>query len=446
MIGAFRDAAAPIRPAALYIAALALVPPFLNPVTFFPSDVPRLLLYTVPVAIPLAITALRPPGAPMTPAIGPRGRLFGRIAGGLALLCAVAPLVLVDRYRRADLTGARDGPLVLAAAHETLRTARRLARGEEVVLDPAERRFVWGESHASEMDRMRWFLRDGWGQRAHYGTGEVTMHEPRATLLLPVLEPRAMTAEIHAQAPRTAVLDAAVNGRLIGSWAVGPDSGPQAFAVPAEALFRGDNEVIDRVPRRRGGRAAAAGGLPVTVYTIGHSTRSIGELVALLEESGIRRLLDVRRFPGSRRHPQFARDALSAALAERGIAYGHEPDLGGMREPRPDSPNTAWRVAAFRGYADHMASPEFRAALGRVRAAAAGERVAVMCAEAVPWRCHRQLVADALVAAGDEVRHVLGPGDVRPHALHPSARPTAEGLLVYPGDGAHAQATLFGAR
>ncbi len=90
---------------------------------------------------------------------------------------------------------------------------------------------------------MRWFLGDGWGQRAHYGTGEVTMHDAAASLLLPVMEPRAMTVEIHAQAPRSVVLDAAVNGRVLGSWAVGPESGPQAFAVPAEALFRGDNEI-----------------------------------------------------------------------------------------------------------------------------------------------------------------------------------------------------------
>ena len=243
VLGAFRAAAAPIRPVALYIAALALVPPFLNPVTFFSSDVPRLLLYTAPVAIPLAVTALRPPGAPMSVSMGPRRRVLGRIAAGLALACAVVPLAVVDRYRRADLTGPRDGPYVLAVVHETLRAARRLARGEEVVLDPAERTFVWGESHASEMDRMRWFLRDGWGQRAHYGTGEVTMHEPRASLLLPVLEPRALVAEVHAQAPRGTVLDAAVNGRVVGSWAVGPESGPHAVAVPAEALFRGDNEV-----------------------------------------------------------------------------------------------------------------------------------------------------------------------------------------------------------
>ena len=239
--GAFRAAAAPIRPAALYIAALALVPPFLNPVTFFSSDVPRLLLYTAPVAIPLAITAFRPPGPPMAPSAWLRDRRVGLVAWALAAVCALAPLAIVDRYRRADLTGPRDGPYVLAVAHETGRVARRLARGEEVVLDPAERRFVWGESHASEMDHMRWFLREGWGQRAHYGTGEVTMHEAQASLLLPVTEPRALAVAIEAQAPRATVLDAAVNGRLVGTWAVGPETGPQTLRVPADALFRGDN-------------------------------------------------------------------------------------------------------------------------------------------------------------------------------------------------------------
>jgi hypothetical protein len=255
VLGTFRNAAAPIRPVALYIAALALVPPFLNPVTFFSSDVPRLLLYTVPVAIPLAITALRPPGPPLAAPEWLRGRRLGPATAALAAVCALAPLAMVDRYRRADLSGPRDGPYVLAVSHETGRAARRLARGEEIVLDPRERRFVWGESHPSEMDRMRWFLRDGWGQRAHYGTGEVVMHEPRASLLLPVMEPRRLAVEVHVQAPERTVLDAAVNGRVIGSWAAGPESGPHALDVPAAALFRGDNELTlaarDGVPGAR---------------------------------------------------------------------------------------------------------------------------------------------------------------------------------------------------
>jgi uncharacterized protein (DUF488 family) len=168
-------------------------------------------------------------------------------------------------------------------------------------------------------------------------------------------------------------------------------------------------------------------------YTIGHSTRAIDELLDLLAENGVRLLVDVRRFPGSRRYPHFGREALAAALAERGIGYRHEPDLGGRRAPGPRSPNTAWRVAGFRGYADHMATPAFRDALARVEDSAARMPTAVLCAEAVPWRCHRQLIADARVSDGIEVRHILGRGQVERHRLHPSARRTPSGDLVYPG-------------
>jgi len=168
------------------------------------------------------------------------------------------------------------------------------------------------------------------------------------------------------------------------------------------------------------------------VFTLGHSTRSAEELIALLQEAGVELLVDVRRFPGSRRHPQFGREALAAALAAAGIEYRHAPDLGGRRSPRPDSPNTAWRVAAFRGYADYMDSPEFQAALSRLAAAAAERPTAILCAEAVPWRCHRRLIADALVARGVPVVHLLAPGRREPHALHPDARPLPGGRLVYP--------------
>ena len=183
-------------------------------------------------------------------------------------------------------------------------------------------------------------------------------------------------------------------------------------------------------------------GAPV-VHTVGHSTRTAEELLALLAGAGVKTLVDVRRFPGSRRHPQFGSAALAAALDAKGIAYVHEPDLGGRRHPRPDSPNTAWRVAGFRGYADHMASQEFARALARVKTAAGEGAVAVLCAEAVPWRCHRQLIADALTASGVTVLHLIARGDVRAHALHPAARPAANGVLVYPGDPDHPQKRLF---
>jgi uncharacterized protein (DUF488 family) len=152
-------------------------------------------------------------------------------------------------------------------------------------------------------------------------------------------------------------------------------------------------------------------------------------------------LVDVRRFPGSRRHPQFAREALSRTVEEAGIAYRHEPGLGGRRHPRPDSPNLAWRHAAFRGYADHMATPEFADAMERLMAAP--PRTAVMCAEAVPWRRHRQLIADALVARGAEVLHLLGPGRAaEPHVLHASARVDEAGQVTYPRP-ARTQGRLF---
>jgi uncharacterized protein (DUF488 family) len=178
------------------------------------------------------------------------------------------------------------------------------------------------------------------------------------------------------------------------------------------------------------------------LFTVGHSTRPIEELLALLAEHGIETLVDVRRFPGSRRHPQFSRDALAASLAEAGIQYVHEPGLGGRRAARPDSPHTAWRVEAFRGYADHMETPEFEAALDRLIQRAAGETVVILCAEAVPWRCHRRMISDALVARGLQVLHILGPGRADLHELNENAHVLPGGRLLYSGpDGG--QGVLF---
>lgn len=167
------------------------------------------------------------------------------------------------------------------------------------------------------------------------------------------------------------------------------------------------------------------------IHTVGHSTRPIADFVALAREGGIRTLVDVRRYPVSRRHPQFSREALRASLLAAGIAYRHEADLGGHREPRPDSPNIAWRNDAFRGYADHMATAAFQEALVRL---AALEHAAVMCAEADPAHCHRQLLADALVARGLAVRHLIAPGEARDHVLHPRASLRGD-VLVYPAPG-----------
>lgn len=158
------------------------------------------------------------------------------------------------------------------------------------------------------------------------------------------------------------------------------------------------------------------------VVTIGHSTRSLEELLELLRSFRVTRLIDVRSAPGSRRHPHFGKDPLAHALAGAGIAYVHAKDLGGRRSSVPGSPHVGWRNESFRGYADHMDTPVFRQALDEVIAFAAAETIALMCAEAVPWRCHRQLIADALVARGIEVTHILGPGRSQPHRLTPFAR------------------------
>ena len=168
------------------------------------------------------------------------------------------------------------------------------------------------------------------------------------------------------------------------------------------------------------------------IYTVGHSTRELDDFLALLAAHGVRQVVDVRRYPASRRHPHFARDALAAALAGAGIAYRHEGDLGGRRTARPDSANTAWRSAAFRGYADYMDTDAFQQALGRVIELARAGPTTVLCAEAVPWRCHRQLIADALVARGENVSHILSPARLEPHTLSPHARILPGGVVRYP--------------
>src|SRR5947208_6704305 len=150
-------------------------------------------------------------------------------------------------------------------------------------------------------------------------------------------------------------------------------------------------------------------------YTIGHSTRSLEELVALLREHGIERLADIRRYPGSRRYPHFSRDALEVSLPEHGIAYVHLPKLGGRRKASGASPNTGLRNEQFRAYADHMASDEFRRAVDGLLALEG--RTAVMCAEAVPWRCHRNLLSDELLRRGCDVVHIVGRGQAKPHEM-----------------------------
>jgi uncharacterized protein (DUF488 family) len=173
----------------------------------------------------------------------------------------------------------------------------------------------------------------------------------------------------------------------------------------------------------------------VTIRTIGHSTRPIEDFIALLQENGVASLVDVRRFPGSRQNPQFNREALQASLDAERIAYRHAPDLGGRRGVDPESRNTAWRNSGFRGYADWMATDTFVAALETLIEDSADHATAVMCAEAVPWQCHRNLLADALVLRGISVSHILDAGQTRPHELHEAARKDERGRVIYPASG-----------
>jgi uncharacterized protein (DUF488 family) len=158
-------------------------------------------------------------------------------------------------------------------------------------------------------------------------------------------------------------------------------------------------------------------GRRVTLWTVGHSTRPIVDFVALLQAHGIRLLVDVRTIPRSRHNPQFNQDQLTASLESAGIHYVHMPALGGLRHARKDSINTAWRNASFRGYADYMQSEEFEAALKELIRLARNRRTAIMCAEAVPWRCHRSMIADALVVRGIHVQEIMGGNSTRTHTL-----------------------------
>ena len=158
------------------------------------------------------------------------------------------------------------------------------------------------------------------------------------------------------------------------------------------------------------------------VWTVGHSTRGAEEFVDLLQGFGITLLADVRRFPGSRRYPHFGSEALASTLRAGGIDYRHLPELGARRPPQADSPNGVWRNLAFRGYADHMASAEYRAAFDALCERARAQRTAVMCAERLWWQCHRSMLADDLVLHGWEVVHILEAGKSSPHAFREPAR------------------------
>lgn len=169
------------------------------------------------------------------------------------------------------------------------------------------------------------------------------------------------------------------------------------------------------------------------IFTVGHSTRPIEEFTRLLRSNGIQRLIDIRTIPKSRHNPQFNDDALAASLRRAGIDYVHLKELGGLRRARTDSLNMGWRNASFRGYADYMQTDEFARALDRAIKLAAEKTSALMCAEAVPWRCHRSLVADALAVRKIEVLEIVGDAAPRPHKLTPFARVRGTDL-TYPAD------------
>jgi uncharacterized protein (DUF488 family) len=169
----------------------------------------------------------------------------------------------------------------------------------------------------------------------------------------------------------------------------------------------------------------------VRVWTIGHSTRNIDDFVSLLKANEIKAVADVRMFPGSKRYPQFGREALMKSLSAHAIRYEHFPELGGRRKPNPDSRNTAWRNASFRSYADYMETEQFRRGIERLLVLASGAGpVAIMCAEAVWWRCHRALISDYLKARGIEVMHILDTNKIEPHP-YTSAASIVDGTLSY---------------
>jgi uncharacterized protein (DUF488 family) len=176
------------------------------------------------------------------------------------------------------------------------------------------------------------------------------------------------------------------------------------------------------------------------LFTVGHSTHSLDDFGALLTAHGVERLVDVRRFPGSRRHPQFSAESLAAELPARGVDYHHEPALGGRRRPQPASPNGGWENEAFRGYADYALTADFAAALDELRTLAGERPTAVMCAEGLWWRCHRRVIADRFVASGWTVCHIAPDGKLAEHVLPPFANPQPDGTVRYPP----AQGSLLG--
>ena len=171
--------------------------------------------------------------------------------------------------------------------------------------------------------------------------------------------------------------------------------------------------------------------MSLPLWTLGHSTRPIDECIGLLRAHQISLLVDVRTVPRSRYNPQFNTDTLAQSLRNAGLHYRHLPELGGLRKPKNDSLNDGWRNASFRGYADYMQTEEFQRALEELMAYSTDKKTAIMCAEAVPWRCHRSLITDALVSRGWDIRHIMSPENATPHVLTSFAH-FENGALTYP--------------
>ena len=171
----------------------------------------------------------------------------------------------------------------------------------------------------------------------------------------------------------------------------------------------------------------------LTIHTVGHSTRTLEELIAILRAHGIERLVDVRTIPRSRQNPQFNQETLSKSLRNRHLSYRHMKALGGLRHARRDSINMGWRNASFRGFADYMQTPAFAEAVEKLLLLSAEKSTAIMCAEAVPWRCHRSLIADALTARGYQVEDILSVTSAKPHGLTPMAKIRGQ-QVTYPAE------------
>ena len=208
--------------------------------SFFKADVPRLLIYVLPFAAALAVRLDPGHGRVVTPA--PAGPMSRPAVAACVLVLVLAPLAL-DRYSRIDLSTSRDGPYVLGFVRETIRTARRLDRGEAVVFDPAERKFAWGVSPPGELSKLRFFLRDGFGALAHYGIHDIRMREPRATLILPVLRPRRVQVRATMDARESAWVTFFAGGGKVGEALIGPQAVSVTLDIAADRLFRGDNPI-----------------------------------------------------------------------------------------------------------------------------------------------------------------------------------------------------------